>query len=116
MIEASFWYARAAQPNADKSADKKGSKSAQWWLGQLYLKGDISSGIRRSIPKAVAWMSLAANQNHPEALTRLALIYYQGQWVKPDPKKAHALLTKAAQAGFEPARTLLKKIKFKEKE
>lgn len=79
------WYIEAAQ---------QGDVSAQYSLGLIY-----EGAHRQDYRKAVKMFSLAAEQNHRYALSRLGWAYKNGRGVEQDLVVAHALYDLAAIAG-----------------
>ena len=96
------WLTRAAQA---------GSAQAQNNLATLYERG--IGGVPRNIENAGQLYSLAANQGHGPATLALARLIYQGVGTKPDPVKAWALATLAAERGEKEADALVNEIAVK---
>ena len=68
-----------------KLASDLNNPTAQYYLGDLYLKGDI---IPRDINKAIHYFTISANQNFCESQQILGIIYYSGQYIQKDIKKS----------------------------
>ncbi len=98
---------RRHAPGWFRLAALQGYVPAQAALGACYEAG---LGIARSDAEARHWYSLAAAQGHPMAAMHLAMADYRAE---KDPERALALLERAADFGYLPARlryaaTLLK--------
>ena len=74
-----------------------GNEKAQMKLAQMYMHGQ---GVERDVEKAVAWYSLAAEQDLAFAQRKLARLYLDGDIVEQDIRKAEAWLERAANLGF----------------
>lgn len=96
------WLTRAAQG---------GNAQAQNNLATLYERG--IGGVTRNIENAGQLYSLAANQGHGPATLALARLIYEGVGTKPDPVKAWALATLAAERGEKEADKLVTEIAVK---
>lgn len=96
------WLTRAAQG---------GNAQAQSNLGTLYERG--VGGVPQNIENAGQLYTLAANQGHGPATLSLARLIAQGVGTKPDPIKAWALATLAAERGEKEADALIKEIALK---
>lgn len=96
------WLTRAAQG---------GNAQAQNNLATLYERG--IGGVPKNIENAGQLYSLAANQGHGPATLALARLIYEGVGTKPDPIKAWALATLAAERGEKDADALVKEISAK---
>ena len=66
---------------------------AQYQMGLIHLNG---WGVKKSPKKAFELFSLAATQNHPEALFDLANMYTEGAVTKKNLETAFVLMEKAA--------------------
>lgn len=96
------WLTRAAQ---------SGNAQAQNNLATLYERG--IGGVTRNIENAGQLYSLAANQGHGPATLALARLIYEGVGTAPNPVKAWALATLAAERGEKEADELVKEIAVK---
>jgi uncharacterized protein len=96
------WLTRAAQA---------GNAQAQNNLATLYERG--LGGVPRNIENAGQLYSLAANQGHGPATLALARLIHQGVGTQPDPVKAWALATLAAERGEKEADELVTEIAMK---
>lgn len=67
-------------------------KDALFALGFIYFEGKV---IQRNINKAINFLTLAANQNHPSPQCLLGIIYYEGSYVARDTTRAIYYLTHA---------------------
>jgi hypothetical protein len=76
-------------------------------LGVSYLNG---TGVKRDLPAAFAFLSLAAEQGDASAMNSLAGMYEKGLGTDADRKKAIELYAKASQAGNQPARDNLQRL------
>ena len=86
------WLTRAAQG---------GYAQAQNNLATLYERG--AAGLTQNMENAGQLYALAANQGHAPATLALARLLYLGVGIKPDPIKAFALATLAAERKAEDA-------------
>lgn len=82
-----------------KSAEA-GYSFSQYVLGTLYRQGEY---VDRDWDKAIYWLSLAAENNEPEALKGLAVTYYK----KGDVNNATSCYTKLSDSGDMEAKYLL---------
>ena len=64
-------------------------------MGECYRDGQ---GVESDLAEAVRWFEKAAAQNNPEALYNLGFVYYAGNGVRRDWKKARELLERAVEA------------------
>ena len=64
----------------------------------------FQSGRREA---AMAWLVPSAERGEPRAQYVLGIAHFNGDLVPKDPVRAYALMTRAAAAGLEPARTTL---------
>lgn len=76
-----------------KNAALLGNAHAQYLLGCIYFSG--LGGVNVDYTLAVKYFEQAANQNHKDALLKLANCYIQGLGVEYDINKAIALILKA---------------------
>ncbi len=96
------WYQRAAE---------QGFAPAQTNLGDLYLSGKASSGVRSDdYAIALDLYNKAVAQNYMLARVSLGVLYRDGLGVKADPEMAVQLFTQAAQEGSAEAHYLLGRI------
>ena len=86
--EAVKWYRKAAE---------QGNAEAQACLGSRYLYG--TGGIAQDNAMALKWLQMAADQGVSYAQADLAFMYYNGQGVEQNEKKAAELFLKAAEQG-----------------
>ncbi len=96
------WLTRAAQG---------GYAQAQNNLATLYERG--AAGLTQNLENAGQLYSLAANQGHGPATLALARLLNEGVGIKPDPAKAWALATLAAERGTEDGKKLADEINSK---
>ncbi len=96
------WLTRAAQG---------GNAQAQYNLATLYARG--IGGLSKNLENAAQLYALAANQGHGPATLALARLLNDGIGTKPDPIKAWALATLAAERGEKEADALAKEISLK---
>ncbi|BCL40070.1 tetratricopeptide repeat protein [Nostoc sp. MS1] len=105
-ISAANWYLKAWDTDFDeaepyivnllpklKDLADLGSTQAQAALGAIYLIGYADYS------QAVSWLTLAAAQNHPEAMRLLGYCYLQGEGVNRDETQALDLYRRAAEQG-----------------
>ena len=57
-----------------------GDAASQNRLGTMYVSGD---GVPQNLPKALHWFSMAADAGNAEGQYNLALMYQNGERVKP---------------------------------
>jgi TPR repeat protein len=93
------WLTRAAQG---------GFAQAQYNLAVLYDNG--AGGVARNIGNAGQLYTLAANQGHGPATLALARLVNAGIGTKPEPTKAWAIATLAAERGMKEAPKLAAEI------
>lgn len=96
--EAAKWYKKAA---------KAGDITGAYLLGQLYEKGQ---GVGQSYKKALQYYNQSAQRGDiiaAPAMTAAAVLYADGKGTTQDIAKAKELLTKAAAAGYAPAKEAL---------
>lgn len=84
-----------------------GDRRAQFQMGKIYLSG--STEIEVDYDEAYFWTKKAADQNLPDALHNLGVMYQYGQGVKKDKDMAWTYYTKAAKLGFIESQKLLTK-------
>lgn len=103
--EAEKWYL--------KSADA-GNSNAEYKLGTLYLSSRLhldGRGIFKNTEKALTWLKKAAKNEHPEAVSELGHLYYQGTKItEPEKDKGLKLITAAAEMGVLRAMWTLKQV------
>jgi TPR repeat protein len=73
-----------------------GIDTGQFNLGLMYFKGE---GVDQSLPQAIKWMKLAANQGLPDAQHILSAAYADGLGVEKNLKTAYSWAHKAARQG-----------------
>lgn len=93
------WLTRAAQ---------SGFPQAQFNLAVLYDRG--AGGLPRNIGNAAQLYTAAANQGHGPATLALARLLNEGVGTKPEPTKAWAIATLAAERGEKDAAKLASEI------
>lgn len=71
---------------------KLGDATCQFNLGQTYRRKNMYK-------EAAKWYQKAADQNYPDALNNLGIMYENGQGVEKDRQKAYDLYKKAAEEG-----------------
>ena len=76
---------------------KEGNSSAQFNLGQIYLRGQ---GVPKDYKTAGKWYTLAAEQGDAGAQSNLGLMYDNGEGVPENDKTAVKWFTLAAEQGF----------------
>ncbi|MBN2643393.1 MAG: sel1 repeat family protein [Victivallales bacterium] len=79
-------------------AARQGSVTAQVFLGEMYLARD-------NYASALKWYESAAEHGSPVAMHQLSRMYFNGNGVKPDIRKATELLDKASSMNYPPAMT-----------
>ncbi|KAI9031047.1 hypothetical protein CLU79DRAFT_831336 [Phycomyces nitens] len=89
-----------------RKAAKLGDPLSMYKLGIILLKGFL--GVQKNEREGVSWIKRAAktaNQDHPQALHELGLIYEQTDvgYILPDLDYARELFSQAAQYGFAPS-------------
>lgn len=72
--------------------------NACYCLGMLYYDGKGS--LKKNIKKAIKYLTVAAEQNIPEAQNDLGKLYYLNAETEQDNQKAFSLLQKAANKGI----------------
>lgn len=87
-----------------KKNAEHGNAYAQFLLGTCYLNGE---GVSQDLDKATLWLKKAADQNMPEAMYNLAIIY--GRYLNND-MLGRVMLIKASKLGFQPAVDLLERL------
>jgi TPR repeat protein len=85
-----------------KGACLMGHRDAAYRVGLLCLQGSDKDRL-----EAVFWFRKSANNNHPDALYQLGLIYEQGLGVAEDMEQAVRMWHSAAQGGSDDAQTKL---------
>ncbi len=83
---------------------EQGVAEAQYYVGQAYLLG---YSVETDEAEARRWLHLAADQDHGEALTYLAIVYDIAEDDTRDLQKSWELFQKAAQLGDQGAWTNL---------
>ncbi len=90
---------RAIQQRLNKPSSEPielGNAETQYELGNCYVLGD---GVEQDYEEAARLYSLAAKQDHAEALTNLGFCYLHGYGVNKDVKEATSLFRSAADQG-----------------
>lgn len=77
-----------------------GDTEALFEIGLFYFKG---IEIERDIPKAIHYLTLAAEQKHVKALYNLASLYLDGSIVEQDIERGLTYLEKAVKEHYIPA-------------
>lgn len=85
----------AALPQSTHQAAAKGDAEAQFQLAMLYLKDSRNNRMEEGI----AWLELAAEQKHTQALCNLGGFYLMGHVVEQDAAKGLPYLEQAAKQG-----------------
>jgi len=88
----------------------KGKAWAQASLGHRYKRG---KGIQQSYEKAIEYLTLAIQQDDPNAMSSLATMYAQGEGVTTSFEKAIELYTQAATHGHASAQCNLGVLYYK---
>jgi TPR repeat protein len=96
------WLTRAAQ---------NGNATAQNNLAAIYENG--ITGVPRNLENAGQLYTLAANQGHAPATLALARLLHEGIGTTPDPVKAWALASLAAERGEKEADKMITEIGLK---
>jgi uncharacterized protein len=91
--QAVAWYAKAANQESDKRAEKD-SIRAEMHLAVLYRDG--GKGFPRDMAQAAAWYRKAADQGDPAAQGTLGMLYTVGQGVDRSDVEAYYWLDLAA--------------------
>jgi len=90
MAIAADWYAKAAEQNL---------ASAQTNLGDLYLRGEVTTGQRSDDYRiALRWYNEAIRQNYTLAKISLGILYRDGLGVEADPEKSVQLFNEGIKA------------------
>lgn len=82
---------KSTDPDQLWQAASEGDAEAQYRLGMHYNHQSNFSRGRR-------WLEKATRQDHPKALTELALVHLHGIGVRPDPQQAAGLLERSSDA------------------
>lgn len=83
---------------------KQGVSASQAELAKYYILGNT---VTQDHKRAMYWLSLAKEQNNPDALTILGYMYHTGQGVEQDFVSAYSYYAKAADLGNKEAQTML---------
>jgi TPR repeat protein len=83
-----------------KPLAEQGNISAQYNLGQLYIRG---SGVPQNDETALKWYRLAAEQRDADAQYSLGVMYDEGQGVPQNKKTAVKWYRLAAEQGYASA-------------
>jgi len=89
-------FAAAGDPGALLEAARRGSSSAQFEMGNLYMTGH---GVGRDPVAAASWYRAAAQQAHAAAASNLGVLYANGWGVPLSDAEAVNWFRKAADAG-----------------
>lgn len=82
--------------NLFKSLAEQGNVKAQFYLGQMYEKGE---GVRFDYNQVVKWYTLAAEQGDAKAQSTLGKMYKEGKGVKQDYQQVVKWYSLAAEQG-----------------
>ncbi|MDR2708525.1 MAG: SEL1-like repeat protein [Elusimicrobiota bacterium] len=86
---------------------QKGDSQAQYELGLQLYNPKAKKPISKTDIEAFNWFTRSAAKGNANAKYALAVMYYRGDGVSEDPKKAFALFLDAGRAGNEDARKSL---------
>ncbi|MBN0988902.1 SPOR domain-containing protein [Amphritea pacifica] len=125
------WYLKAAQQGLVSAQLKAGTMllegrgvtanraSAQHWIRKAAEAGNGNAQVAMGVilaeidpAESLIWYQRSAKQGNSLALQNLALVYYAGQGVKADHKKAAELAQQAVDAGNSEAESLLNLIRL----
>jgi TPR repeat protein len=87
-----------------RQAAERGSTPAQTYLGVIYDKG---RGVPRDDAEAIKWYRLAANNGDAQSQFNLGVFLIQGRGTTKDENAGWDLVRKAAEKGYQPARSAL---------
>lgn len=90
-------------------SEAKNSADAQYRLAMLYIYGEE---IEENHPEAVRLLTLAAGQNHIEAIYNLAICHHYGYGTGIDLAKAYHLYLRAAELGYAKGKHLVGRFYF----
>jgi TPR repeat protein len=82
---------------------RKGYPAAEYEMGQLYLKGQLSDTGKPDYRTALRMFNYAAEKDYAAALFQLGMLYEKGSGVQRDSVSAIQWYLKAAELGFAPA-------------
>ncbi len=100
-----YQYGFGVKKNSDSAshyfidAAKQGNALAQYALGQYFLDSRHAANQKLGL----IWLTKAANNGSPQALTALGTMYLNGKGATKDVEKADALLQQAARQNYLPA-------------
>lgn len=112
FMAAAYLYGIGVKKNMDMAtryyidAAKNGNSIAQFTLAENFINSRNASNNKLGL----IWLTKSANNNNPQALTKLGELYFSGKLVDEDVKKAEDLLTQAANQGYAPAMVKLGEI------
>lgn len=86
-----------------------GDQYAQMTVGVMLAEGIF---WERNYGFARMWLARAANQDNPDAMTNLAIIYRDGLGTAPDEQRARLLLTRAVSLGSSRAGEVLRALEL----
>ncbi|MFT4059692.1 MAG: endopeptidase IV [Legionella sp.] len=105
FMAAAYLYGIGVKKNQDSAihyyidAAKNGNAIAQYTLAENFLESRHATNNKLGL----IWLTKAANNNNPQALTKLGTFYLSGKMVDKDVVKGMSLLNQAAAQGFAPA-------------
>lgn len=91
-----------------RACAERGSAQCQFDLGRTLFSG--AQGVKRDRDEGRLWLEAAAKQDHPWALTNLAVIHRKGIGVARDTDLARRFAERAAALGSTHAENLLREI------
>ncbi len=116
-VIAKYQYAKAVLNKRDVSEERRtkaldllkdaaflGNSNAKWYLGVLFLDGEI---VIKDINKGLEYLTEAVSVNNPKAMRELGYRLLFGIDVAKDSDKAEMLLRKAIELDDDLARTIL---------
>ena len=91
-----------------KALAEQGDAGTQYKLGDMYYIGQYKyPEMEKDDKQAIQWFRKAAEQNHPQALYRLGVLYHNGLGVEKDEKEAVKWYRKAAEYNLPEAQTAI---------
>jgi TPR repeat protein len=87
-----------------RQAAELGYLPAQTYLGVIY---DKARGVPRDDAEAIKWYQLAADKGDPQSQFNLGVFLIQGRGTTKNEKAGWDLVRKAAEGGYQPARSAL---------
>ena len=97
-MQAVKWY---------KAAAEQGDADAQFYLGNMYYKGQ---GVKQDYAQAVKWHKAAAKQGNARGQAFLGVMYLFGEGVPQNYQLAKEWFGKACDNGYQPACDLYRKL------